>query len=681
MVPSSKSILWQTETGQTVAQPPLPIGETVLLATQSSGREGQHGRLQALSLADGAKKWQQEFEYATISGLLKVHLPGQEEPFILVATSSTDFLKGEGQLAAFDEAGNRLWQWQEKAQHYSQPILHDGKAIFTAGGKSLVLLDLTTETHGVQQINLNSNASLAAPAVSDNFIYVPARSPDLLAVDINTAAQAQFRVEGSSREWLAETPLVTAEKVYAASTLGTLFCLEPETLQLIWKAEVGNGRALSSPVWRDNVLYLGARQGLLAVDGNNGRLLWTFRTSRAVVAPPLLYNDLIYVTCQDHFLYALDFEGKIVWQHEMSRRIEQPPVLAPNALLVADRGGKVAALERPPEPEPEPEPEPDPETLRRRRRELLRRFTESGKHLEAAEMWHEIGELEQAARQYEAGEAWEKAAGIWQQLDKYGKRAEAYRQRARVLSASEADDEEKAAAWEEAARAFAESGDKETRYRCEREVARYRREPILTLDIGPEPMEVNAWSELKYMVRNEGFGPARSLFVRLKEDMFKTEEVHTSSIFTLAPNQTYRHSILVQPRQHGTTVPIWLVVEYIDRQGRARVETHQFTLDVAGESEIPTDRPQLHPQDSDDLLIPLNQSGGVDLVQLRRKMLNAFDRTELLDIIFELGYRTDNFENKLVQEITKDLVLSINKNGRLPDLITICRTRRPGREW
>jgi hypothetical protein len=191
-----------------------------------------------------------------------------------------------------------------------------------------------------------------------------------------------------------------------------------------------------------------------------------------------------------------------------------------------------------------------------------------------------------------AGE-WLIAADLWLQLDRFGKRANAYENHARFLSRQAIDDEEKAVAWEQAARAYVETGQREERLNCEREVSRYRRQPIIILEIEPEPMTLNTWSSLKYSLRNDGFGIARFVLVSLKDERYSGKSGHTRTTPTITPGNHFEHSLDLCPRTQGSSVPLRLAVEYTDKSNQIHKLERTFTLEVAGEATTPTTSPLL----------------------------------------------------------------------------------------
>ncbi|MCB9421528.1 MAG: PQQ-binding-like beta-propeller repeat protein [Ardenticatenaceae bacterium] len=691
---TAPNTIWTAELDQTISQPSLVFSDTLLLATQPSGPVVQHSGLLALDLATGQTRWQHAFEYALVSGMQAYHLMAEGREIAVVATSSSDFLNGQGGLLAFDEAGTIFWQGEVEEQHFSAPVVKDRQLFVVAGGKNLLIISPETGGDDQHRIPLSAAASQAAPVIADGVAYIPCRSPDLLAVALDGNERWHFQFQGSKRDWLDQTPIVIGAFVYAVSSQGSVFALERETGQMVWQATVGAQRPLSAPTLHNDTLYVGFAEGMAALDRRNGRIQWTFPTSRPISAQPLIIHDTVYCTSEDHHLYALDLvSGVERWRYELPRRIETPPVLAKSALLVVDRGGNGVAWERPFVPETTSDPAAADTAATTAAAKVAPAILEqkakvheaAGEPLAAAAVWYELGQLERAAQQYELGGSWLEAAKLWQQIDRYGKRAEAFEQYARqLLGNGQIGDEEKALAWEQAARAYAETGQKEERQRCEQETARFRRQPVLTVEVEPEgPMEMDAWARVNYTVRNEGFGVARGLQVSIKDDRFEGQSARTQTIITLQPGREYQHWLDVSPKAHGSSVPMQLLIEYIDKSNGVHKLERIFYLEVAEGDELPATAPLTPPSISTgslEILSTIKAPDGRDLFALRNQIVQSFNKDEMIDVLFQMNLREDDFDERL-SSMVRELMVYVVQNGRFAELLAICQERRPALEW
>ncbi|MBD3309508.1 protein kinase, partial [candidate division KSB3 bacterium] len=155
-------------------------------------------------------------------------------------------------------------------------------------------------------------------------------------------------------------------------------------------------------------------------------------------------------------------------------------------------------------------------------------------------------------------------------LGRPGRRAEALEQHARSQEAVACTAEERAAAWRVAAEAFEAVGQMERAVACRREVARWLHQPIIELavEVG-EGLVLKAWSRLRLFVRNDGYGPARSLVIRAHGDEFEGQVMRTQRIFTLPAGQERSQWLDVRPLAHGDSVPLQVSVEYEDRSGES----------------------------------------------------------------------------------------------------------------
>ncbi len=67
----------------------------------------------------------------------------------------------------------------------------------------------------------------------------------------------------------------------------------------------------------------------------------------------------------------------------------------------------------------------------------------------------------------------------------------------------------------------------------------------------------------------------------------------------------------------------------------------------------------------------------VDLVALRRKLVEHFSLTEVNDLAFELDIRGDELEGSALPERARSLVRYLDNRGRLAELVELCRSQRP----
>lgn len=351
---------WSADLAQVPTQPPCYIGDMLLLATRSA-EDPAHAVLHAFDLVDGALRWEKALPYALVSGLQPCRLTDGWQ--MLVSTSSSDLLRGEAALLALDLAGEERWRWSPGGQRLSQVSVVDGQIICTAESQTLVRLDAATGAVLWQlplaQTVVEATASQAAPAVAKDGFYLAYRGHHLLA--LTPDGQPRWHFEAQEEGWLDRSPLLLGERVVAASSDGFVLALARVDGALLWRQAVGPQRRLSPPATDGARLFVGAQDGLVALDPTDGRIGWHYATQRPFVARPLAHAGVVYAANHDHYVYALSAKsGELLWRHALTRRIEQAPALAwldEQPLLVAiDRGGRLTVLERPLEAEAIPPP-------------------------------------------------------------------------------------------------------------------------------------------------------------------------------------------------------------------------------------------------------------------------------------------------------------------------------------
>ena len=621
--------LWTTRLAQPAKRTPVLVDNCVFVPTQPTSRGAQHSDLFTLDKQTGDMLWQHHFEYALISGLQAYWLPNRQAAVGVLTTHSSDLLRGSGDVFAFAADGEPIWQWQDTEKSYSAPVVQDLQVIILAGDNTLAVVMPEAEGDDeVVRIPLTVPTALAAPLLLDQVAVIPCRGPEIVAVDLSGAVRWHFRIPDKPHAWLDQSPVLAGDTLFTVSRAGDVYGLHVETGQLLWQAQVGDKRPLTPPVVVNDTLLVGSRGGLVALHSQNGQPRWTFATKRPVTAAPFVFQDNVYVGCEDHNLYLLNLEdGVEQWRLEMNGRVEIPPVQMDDTLLVCDRSGMVVALPLPQQlaaqtaaPIDAAAKLPSPQNV-----------VEEPPN--AAEVWLASGNIEKAALAYEEGAAWLKAAQLWQRLDRYGKRADALENYAKQLEEQPLDAEEKGVAWVQAARAHAELSQKEARLRCEREAARHRRQAILSIEIKPEPLLLNAWSKLDFTIHNRGFGAALHVVVKVVDDRFEGQAVHTQTMTTILPQRSYTHWLDILPKAVGAEVPMRLAIEYGDRVGNAHRLERRFYVQVAGKDE--TISSQFVRSDSQ-AFARLQAPDGRDLAILRQKMVNALNKEELHNMVVSI---------------------------------------------
>lgn len=671
-------VVWTLKLDQIASVHPIIIDNLLLFATMQSRSNDLHSNLIALDLANGQVAWQHHFEYAHVSGLQAYFLLPENKTIGIVATQSSDLLHGQGQVMAFDEGGNIVWQWQGEEKSYATPVIQEMQIFVLAGTNTLAIISPEGKgNESVTRIHLPVKGSTSAPAIRDNIIYIPCPSPDLLAIDLSTDKQWHFHAPGHEQNWLDLTPVLAEDTLFTVGRHGMVYALDSKNLQLRWQQDIGEKRPLSQVTVKENRVFVGFRHGLCVLDSHSGQEVWKFATKRPISAQPLVLGDVVYVSCEDHCLYALNKgDGTELWHLEMERRINLPPLLTPSSLIVIDQGGQVVALELPDLPD---EVQSELSATKQIRRELVaQRLIEQEEFSKAAEFLVSLGQLEKAAMIYEQSGAWQEAAELWQQLDRDGKRADALERYAQSLTSQTMDEDEKAAAWERAARAHAELRQKEARQRCEQQAAFYRRFPIINIDVEAKNLVLNEWSRLDCLVQNEGFGPARRINVQLVDARFIGRTRHSTTWFTILPNETHKYWLEVQPQAKGEAVPLQLLVEYVDRMNNIKTVERTFYLPVTGEGDTAVTKETKATASRE--FARLSLPNGRNPETFRKNLIDHFSADELNDLLFDFGLRGDDF-NEHVSVKAREIITWAVQNRKIDRLITYCQAKRDFIDW
>lgn len=144
-------------------------------------------------------------------------------------------------------------------------------------------------------------------------------------VSLGTALGRAWAVsigEGSSNKGrLGAGPVVGGGKIFTIDTQAVVRAISPENGAILWRTQVGSGGKNSGSLFGGGVSFDNGRvyavSGLgdaVALDANNGGVIWTVRPGGPLRGAPTIANDNVYVVSQDNQLYALNpADGSLRW--------------------------------------------------------------------------------------------------------------------------------------------------------------------------------------------------------------------------------------------------------------------------------------------------------------------------------------------------------------------------------
>ncbi|MGC9523284.1 MAG: PQQ-binding-like beta-propeller repeat protein [Anaerolineae bacterium] len=530
--------LWSYELPGQPAAAPIVLGEVCLVPSQESGRHTQAGVLRALALATGRVRWEHRFENAVVGGVVPI-----SESTVLVSLPSLGRVPGESALVSVDATGRILWRAEFDVHQISGPAVFGDMAVVTGNGHEVILLDLATGEERVAA-SLPVDVALAPPGCGKACVYIPCRAPTLLAVDAEGDVRWRFDVEGVlSGVQLNQTPLVVPPYVIASISTGAVLALTENDGQQAWESQVGpRGKPLTMPVSDGRRVFVGARDGIYALNVKDGAQQWVFRTGVYVTAPPVIAGDVLCVAGIDRRLHGVDRRtGKELWQYTLAQELKTSPALSdgdehgPYALAV-DCTGTVNAVTYP-----------------------------------------------VPAIVHEKAERWQKAAQAWEAEGDPWRAAEAWIRHAEKLGGGKKTADERAQAWVTAAQLFAAANAEQKATEARRRYAEILGLPVITVEVRHGGLALNTWSRFDLIIRNEGYGLARDLVIRAAGTQFEGEIAKTQKLAALPPGKRQEQTLDVKPLEHGDSVPLRVQIAYLDKNGEPHRREETLYLTVAQE--------------------------------------------------------------------------------------------------
>jgi outer membrane protein assembly factor BamB len=157
-------------------------------------------------------------------------------------------------------------------------------------------------------------------------------------------------------------PAFSADQVFAGSYDNTLVALDKSNGFQKWSFSNAKDRYIGSPLVVGNIVYAPNSDKYLYALNTAGDLLWSFKTSGPNWTKPVSDGKFVYLASMDHFLYAFNLEypttdlvidkngsktlvEKPLWSTDLGTAVVADPVILNNMILVATIDGKLHSVD------------------------------------------------------------------------------------------------------------------------------------------------------------------------------------------------------------------------------------------------------------------------------------------------------------------------------------------------
>ena len=175
---------------------------------------------------------------------------------------------------------------------------------------------------------------------------------------INRSWSSSHFYASTSEENFYFEPIISQQKIYFLDPSGELFAYDLITKKKIWQSQIFNKPSIQNfrvaqITLADNVIYatIGSNY-LVAVNAQDGKIIWQKQVSALLISKPIVSNNLIYVVSDNNRLYCFKSNNaELKFTHNGVNRStailgSSPPVIYGDKLLVAYSSGEIYALNK-----------------------------------------------------------------------------------------------------------------------------------------------------------------------------------------------------------------------------------------------------------------------------------------------------------------------------------------------
>ena len=249
--------------------------------------------------------------------------------------------------------GSVSWQYPAKPEQnlsfFGAPALADGWVY--AGGYNNVAYGFAldgidpgnpTPTWAFKEYE-GKGRLIGAPAVTGDLVLFPSTDSHLYVID-RISGSLKWRLETGGALW---APAFSDENVaYQAGLDHFLYAFDLEQGKLSWKVDLNGPIVGGITPGEDGILYLGTlNQEMVAVNAENGDILWRTEVVGNIWSAPLLQDGNLYFGTDQKKIYILSAsEGSITRTLDVASSIIGAPVYTDGAVAFVAEDGEVFTL-------------------------------------------------------------------------------------------------------------------------------------------------------------------------------------------------------------------------------------------------------------------------------------------------------------------------------------------------
>jgi outer membrane protein assembly factor BamB len=214
-----------------------------------------------------------------------------------------------------------------------------------AGGHALYAFDAATSN--IKWSFDNPKPWLGGALILNETIFAPSGDGTLYA--FSPTGQKRWE-KNLSKHALWTTPVSDGAYIYLATLDHRLYCINPETGNIVWDEELDNG-IIGAPAIVDGTLYIGTLSGnLYSIDASSGSSNWVKALEGNIWGTPGFDEDTLYIGTvfgTAGKFYALDAQtGVVKWFRDEEGSIVAGPLVTADQVIYVTEQGRVQSLDK-----------------------------------------------------------------------------------------------------------------------------------------------------------------------------------------------------------------------------------------------------------------------------------------------------------------------------------------------